>query len=334
MTWSIRMMFNFLASRESQEAYESLPREDVVVASGPVELAVSSTGERLVLVPIPATTDVMPDRKSAGVHLERLTVVRSDGEHHFMAIRCRKPHLNAMFELVAEDLLGAFKAHAADPVAAARRVLGLWRELLAKDPTRYPSPSTLRGLYGELWVLRELVARDVPDAVEIWSGPLSTQQGVHDFSGAGNALEVKAITQRTELAVTINSIEQLEAPEGGRLALTCLVLEELPSDGERIRDVVDGLRASGVGAVPLLQRIHARGVDFTYLQADDVPGFRVLAHHTWWVDQHFPRLTASSLGDLRPPEVTALSYRLDLTARVPDTVSDEGWNAVLGSLAP
>jgi hypothetical protein len=112
------------------------------------------------------------------------------------------------------------------------------------------------------------------------------------------------------------------------------VVEELFGEGERVRDLVDALRLAGIPAVELAKRLSARGIDAVWLKENDVPGYRVLEHHAWLVEGGFPRLTPSLLGDLLPAEVTSTQYRLDLTARRPESLDAAGWSALMERMVP
>ncbi len=102
------------------------------------------------------------------------------------------------------------------------------------------SSSEQIGLYGELWVLSQVLMPTVgARACHLWSGP---ERERHDFVGQGVHIEVKTTT-RSEPKHEISRLDQLRAPPGKRLLFISVMVEKSLGGDETIADRIDDVRA-------------------------------------------------------------------------------------------
>lgn len=90
-----------------------------------------------------------------------------------------------------------------------------WREMFGKRKQSILDQMEIKGLIGEMIVLRDILAPSIglKDAIESWRGPLL---GHKDFEFENTWYEVKSVNENA-LQVTISSLEQLDASNDGHL---------------------------------------------------------------------------------------------------------------------
>jgi hypothetical protein len=286
----------------------------VTTPTGQPLLVIDRDQQRHFLIPISGQRHPRGDQQSAGIHL-LVNEWGIDGTQQWYAdLLCLKPHLNDVFDLIIYDICKDLQENRAHPVDVCRRVLDQWRELLSHDSAGIPDLPTLLGLFGELWVLRELT-RQQRRAVELWLGPTGAR---HDFSNGSIAIEVKASQQRRGRLITIHGHDQLDAPANGSLYLALLQLEEVPSGGEAVPDLVQELTALGCDQYELLRRLARLNITQETLAAVSNMRFRVLTTNIYRVDDSFPRITSSSfVGGRLPNGVIGLTYQIDVSSAPP-----------------
>ena len=117
-----------------------------------------------------------------------------------------------LFLGLCETLIGSLN-NVADPATALAVTLAhlrRWKAFLAGRNARLLSPEEVRGLVGELHVLRRLYQITLPQgaAVDAWCGPDDSHQ---DFIFGNRAIEVKSLSGRERSTVRISSENQLES---------------------------------------------------------------------------------------------------------------------------
>ena len=133
---------------------------------------------------------------------------RADGTWA-LVIELKAKDLAIPFARLCQDLIDATRGctHGAAAVLLAR--LGRWHRLMELARNEILSEQTLRGLLGELIILRDVIAPrfGFSAAVNSWVGP---QKAPQDFVIAGTAVEVKTCTPAAT-SIRISSLEQLDA---------------------------------------------------------------------------------------------------------------------------
>lgn len=298
-------------------------------AGGRVLAGLDGTGLRHLLVPLAEGAHVEADRRSAGVHLAERELEADGVRIRFADLACRRPHLAAAFALLGDEATEEIRASPDDVGGAIGRVLGRWRELLDREASPVLSLEQLIGLFGELWVLRRLLAEEQA-ALRRWTGPLG---GRHDFTGVGLSLEIKSTLRREGRVIEVHGLEQMEAPPSGRLFLTLLRLEQ-SEGGESVPDLVAAVAAVAHDHLELERRLAAAGYDRHYEAQYQEVRFLVLERTSWKVDEGFPRIVRSSfVGGAMPAGTLALRYRIDLSGPAPAPLAEADEAAVFTGLA-
>ena len=226
-----------------------------------------------------------------------------------------------IFDSLIEDLVRASE-EAPNERAGVRRFLSRlsnWQELLRRLAPGGLSRISQQGLWGELWVLRELIAPATGGvgAVSAWRGPLGDDQ---DFQIENVAVEVKTSVQNAFDNLAIASERQLEVPEDVELILIALSLDARAGHGETLPDIVEDVRtvASESGCLHILnERLEALGYydDDAHIYAD--LGYTVREESLFQVTGEFPRITSNGLA----AGVSGVSYSVSMASCGPYQVS-------------
>lgn len=222
-----------------------------------------------------------------------------------------------LFALIGSDLA---RQLADDPPAAGRVIqerLDLWRAFLRRRADG-DSERWARGLFGELWYLREHVLRHrtAGTALGCWMGPTGAAQ---DFTLGTHALDLKTGTVDSE-TVHISSLQQLTPPPGSGLLLGHLRLRR-DSQGNSLHDLVTALKAALPPEVwPVLEgRLLAAGYISDDPESRDDLRFAVHHFQLYQVTDGFPALTRADV----PAGIEQCSYTIHLATCRPFQVSPE-----------
>ena len=178
----------------------------------------------------------MDNRDAAGGEAE-VELVLTDAQHR------------DIFDLLVRDMVEAAEQPWDEGVGVTRLLARLsdWQQLLRRLSPRGLSAEGQRGLWGELWALREVVAPalGMRDAVNAWRGPMGTDQ---DFQMGTICMEVKTSAAHELDRVPIASERQLEVPEDVVLVLVGLSLDARVRHGETLPDMIRVVRAAAAEA--------------------------------------------------------------------------------------
>jgi len=296
---SIDARFDELRVRELDE-YE--------VGAGHPLFAVDNRNRRHLLIPIVPDAKVREDKQSAGIHITLHRLLDDTKPRIFLDVVCRKPHLNKLFSIIAVEMLNRLLEQKSRPDLICQQVLNRWRELLDKGASDCPDLQTLMGLFGELWVLRQLVRLN-PDSIDFWYGPMG---GHHDFVSDNAAIEVKT-TRKDGWQFTIHGVNQLEPPPNGPLYLQAVRIEQVANGGETLADMVNSITASGGSEHALFTRLASLDITPVVLEACREFAFRLVSTNLYPVNEQFPRIIPVSFKSGAVPNgVLSLNYQIDL----------------------
>ena len=243
----------------------------------------------------------------------------------FLDVTCGIPHLEPVFADVADEII-ARVARGRRCSDAVESTVAEFRALL--DPERQGAVDVrkMAGLVGELLVLNAML--DIaPSSWAAWSGPAGDR---HDFRVGGLALEVKASTRLASSKVTINGLDQLHPPDGGRLHLLHVVLEPTGS-GEHTVASLGNRALAACDDRAALQRL------LTACDCPDVDGhrwntraFQLHGLSLYEVRDAFPRLTRVDLAQgMLTPGVSDVTYQIDLAVADEYLLPDERLHQLL-----
>lgn len=218
-----------------------------------------------------------------------------------------------LFATMAADVLGILQGHYLTDdsrrFSAFVDRIRSWQEFMRRGALRILSPEDELGLVGELEMLRALLQSGYPTgaSVEAWKGP---RRGLHDFSFAIGAIEVKSAISTRGFPAHIVSLDQLDEQIVHPLYLAALRMLLTPG-GTTLPERVEVLR-NLLGSDEIARaEFDARLIEAGYLDAvrqSYVRHFQLGTLQYFSVTEAFPRLTVRSV----PRGVRAASYELDL----------------------
>jgi hypothetical protein len=227
-----------------------------------------------------------------------------------------------VFTALATDVASAAAA-ATDDESAVRGFVGRfsrWMRLLQRAP-RGLSGEQQRGLYTELWFLRERVVPAVgpEDATVAWRAPSGVP---HDFQAAGGAVEVKSSASNRPQVVRINGERQLDDTGIEALYLVHVSLDVHRNSGETLPSLVESVRTLLVGGQSQPE-FEDRLLEVGYTDAHRPiyahTGYTIRSVNTFEVRDGFPRIVEADLAE----GVGGVTYGLAIDAcggfKVPDS---------------
>lgn len=289
-------------------------------------------GLESVLITFPAGT-VPSDRglpQAKGFTTTRLRMAVDGAESTWLAVvRCEAGGLD-MFTAMASDVLSLVNRGpvgvAEDLSAAVIARIVAWQRFMERGNSGLLSPDEEVGLFGELVVLRDILAGagDRVGTVEAWVGP---RDGLHDFVVGAGAMEVKTSTAEGGFAARIGSLEQLDTSAVNPLFLLAVHLGVDPSGstlGALIGTIRETLSIDPAAADLFAGRLLWSGVR---LEDEDkyTSRFVVVSVAVHRVDGTFPRLVRANT----PLAVTNAMYTVELNSISPSGLSILDAHAIL-----
>lgn len=269
-----------------------------------LELAVDAAGNLHLLAPVsgPSRRPMPPDFN--GLRLAYGDLNGAD------CLNLRSPAAHEkMFAALCEELVEAMLDQGRDPWAAAIAIMRNWQS--AWRPLRQPmSRSVQIGLAGELLVIQSLWLPAIgPDVIHLWSGP---DRERHDFVSPSLHMEVKATT-RSRHEHEISRVDQLRAPEGRRLLLVSVQLEEsamgVMSVATLVDQIIDAIRHDPAAVDGFLTRLDGLDWSDEMRRSPDLLRFHLRDAQVFEVDEEFPQLPP----DFELPDgVLAIRYTISL----------------------
>ncbi|UEG54910.1 PD-(D/E)XK motif protein [Mucilaginibacter daejeonensis] len=193
------------------------------------------------------------------------------------------------------------------------RIFNKWSGFFDSRQTGRMQPETLRGLIGELIILRNLIGPAAPDAVNSilasWRGPYDE---VRDFITDGLDTEVKTTDGNSD--IRISSEFQLQTETGKELHLAVVVMEPDLTVGISLKSLVNEIRvlSDTLLADPSLlpDALFQKGLTFRNLSDYDNFRFRIRRIIRYdCLQDGFPALLRNDL----PLAVYQVTYRLRLS---------------------
>lgn len=221
-----------------------------------------------------------------------------------------------LFRSLCETLIAAL-VPVTDPavgIAVALAHLRRWKAFLAGRRGGVLTHEEVRGLFGELLMLRELYERLLGhrEAVDAWTGADRVQ---HDFIFRDRAVEVKSLSGKERNAVRISSEDQLESALS-RLFLVVLKLAENSEAAEArsLNALIHEIETELLDA-DVLEEFQRRLAAAGYLPLPDydTPRYVPAGVATYAVAEGFPRLVRSEV----PHGIARVSYDLELEVIAP-----------------
>ena len=249
---------------------------------------------------LPPLIDELPASRGFSIR-SSVTIPPGLAANAILEVRLENPAFSDIFDVLAEDLVRAAERETEESraLAAALNQLRKWQRFVEKIPPEGLTEEQRRGLYGELYFLRNHLAPllGLRHAIMAWTGPSGSYQ---DFQGQGFGIEVKTSASKEPQTMRITSERQLDGQGLCMLFLGHLSLEEKIGSGETLPQVVDDLRQRAAKAaceVEFDSRLYEWGYHDLHSGVYSRYGYVLRGEHMYEVRDSFPRIAEA---DLRP----------------------------------
>jgi hypothetical protein len=275
---------------------------------GPVRLAGTTSGQRVLLIPTESVRRFPESVSGDAVRVRLVQLVVAGRPSSFLEVSCDLAHLQAVFRALVDDVLRRLQ-EGAGPEKAVADAIEEFRALLKRRHVL--SFDAQVGLFGELSLLNDLLLLN-PNASKVWTGPLGQR---YDFSGTSVCAEVKTTVQRDGRKVHISSVDQLQLPgEGRALVLVHTTIERAGAGGMAVRDLISQAMTRATDAAALERALAAQQLEGW--RTDEMLAserFSIIRTTFYRVEGQFPRVSPESFREGQPPlGVSNIQYVLDL----------------------
>ena len=191
------------------------------------------------------------------------------------------------------------------------RRLKTWKSIFESGMKGVLSAEQQTGLYGELYVLRQLLQwhENKVNVVLSWTGP---NRDARDFQYRNWGIEVKTTVKSDTDLVQISSKKQLDVRLTGELYLYRIALERLNQTGESlpeiVREIAELLEDDVVAYDHFRYCLYQAGYSFTDGEEYGRYGYRLRGCDLYGVCGEFPRIGEPDL----PQGVEEISYVINL----------------------
>lgn len=213
-----------------------------------------------------------------------------------------------IFAVLCEDLITSISEETNEKKII-REVLNRfekWKSLFNKIGLQGLKPEEQRGLFGELYFLRNFLKmkNDFLAVVSTWTG---TEKQIRDFQSGSWAVEVKTTHGNNHQKVHISSERQLDTTNLETMFLYHISLEKQQNSGETLNDIVDSvtdiLRAETIALNKFKSKIYEVGYFDLQRNLYENIGYHIRQDEFYKVEKDFPRIEENDLrigvGDVK-----------------------------------
>ncbi|WP_208591882.1 PD-(D/E)XK motif protein [Gracilibacillus suaedae] len=257
----------------------------------------------------------------ASIHNEWFLVLHHQNESDYKIFE-------SVIENICIDLLSIEKNEGM--ITKLQRNLERWKYFFSVHGREGLSQEAQQGLYGELWVLRELLQNNHnSNIIDTWIGP---ENEANDFQKSGVALEVKTLTTKKHYKVSINNEKQLNDNGLRALFLVTVVLRKIDS-GETLPEIITSIRRKLGDNVYSIKMFEEKLFQVGYLGNHSYlynKGYVFEELLSYQVSEGFPRVLTNELqqgvGDIKYSIQLAAceSYKVDFKDVLYVYTQDEG----------
>jgi hypothetical protein len=232
----------------------------------------------------------------------------------YLTIRCRSNE-RYLFSPFLADLL---EQNLNKPIDAINNVKNEWRTRWGQR--RIMSLITVKGLFGELIVLRKMIEIFGDYAIKFWNGP---EGSLHDFSISEDRIEVKSSSSANP-RIKVSRTLQLIPLEDGKLYLHLVRINQ--GSGITISEMINQVRdmiSQESYRIAFQRKLSYLGNDEDFLNFQQL--FQLDTHTFTEVNESTPILHMNILQQF-PPSISEIVYSLDADQLGFTEVSDFFWD--------
>ena len=258
--------------------------------------------------------------KNSGLHFksverEKISIEFFPSKNYLIMTLIDSDYTNLFDDLIV-SLFNAIKdVHEVDEYSKVFiRTFYQWVLFFSPDYKDRLKKNTVKGVWGELFVLNELISNsdsyDINKVLAGWVGPYD--QG-HDFIYDDINIEVKT-KSINKVSVRLSSEHQLEVDAGKKLNLTVVIVDDDVINGLSLKDLVQVLKKTVFEQLGdftiVLKALLQKGITPNNIQ--DYDNYRFKPHAIYDYDclrEGFPKITTTNISS----SISNVKYDLNLT---------------------
>lgn len=307
-----------LLSRNPKQSGK-LTGQEVVVSRKDVQAILALDNEdntHLLIIPAPSDSSLFSEFELKGLKISvNEWAVAGHVAQNYLDISCATgtlPSFRRPFLRFAEDVLFEISRSKMSPADAAHRTCIRWKKFWSPDTVTEVTQEWIRGLFGELLFLTDLIERFGSGVIDSWAGPAGKD---HDFQTGNNiAAEVKT---SVEVPFRINcNLRQLDSSLFKLLYVVCYHLT--PSEkGITLPDLVKNVEQLLEKDQTSLDKFYDRLITVGYIRHLEPVYSGSKIEYTnasvFKVDDNFPKIIESSFVNSPDHRISGIRYTLQIT---------------------
>lgn len=250
-------------------------------------------------------------------HGVEVRMISGSNDFKYISIILSDTELLDVFSMFIEDLVEALEdlTDEMDIPNCVNRKISNWARLFAKLSGQLLSREVLRGLYGELTVLLDILkfSHDHVKCIGSWTGPEGTNQ---DFSNGSTALEVKT-TKATAPSVNISNELQLDWTVLSNLYLAVIHVDEINNGSDTLEKLIVQIKERISNQQNLLMlfddKLDRAGIPLGEEANYNKIGYVIRSKKFYRVQDGFPVLINSTINE---PAIHNVKYQIDVSSFV------------------
>lgn len=235
--------------------------------------------------------------------------------NNFIDIFCNitiRDNLHAPFLSFCLDLITEIEKEPKKIQFLIKKIFSRWKYFWENNNEIEFSENWLKGLYGELYILKILLLEVNITGILSWQGPYGKDI---DFQGYNCGLEVKTTSSKPTV-ITINNIKQLDKENFKSLFLTVVTLE-ISKNGASINKIIEQIIDLLTQNEPeLLDPFYERLTSSGYFSYDKNKYeeflFNVSSVDWYLINDDFPSLTYSKIKNILDYRIKNIKYQIEL----------------------
>ncbi|WP_110638670.1 PD-(D/E)XK motif protein [Pseudomonas sp. CC120222-01a] len=292
--------------------------------AGRLRLALGPSGEPRILLPLAYRELASCVSVPGSISLTESHFFLEGRSVSFADMTCISDSLASVFGEFVDEIIARVEK-GSSCLEAIDSTINDFRSLLSESSDSEVDPSEVIGLVGELLVLNRLLDHSA-SGWKAWRGPSGDR---HDFRNAAISLEVKSTDRVGKSDITINGLEQLEAPSGGNLYLLRIELEPVHGGALSVASLAFSAIGKSDDPVGLHKVLRAAGCEDFQSARWNTRSFRLNSESFYEVKDGFPKLTSAMLlGGVRPAGLFSVKYSVDLSFACDFLQSNEAYRSI------
>lgn len=260
-------------------------------------------------------SEEVPPLRSNGIIKTRLSLNWDNDNKHLVLTLLDSGYIKLFDDLVV-SLHNAINSAVSDAsyTSIFLNTFQQWVEFFEVDKQDRLTLNEIKGLFGEMWLLQQLIElkqQNAPSILAAWKGPFDQGQ---DFVFDDEHLEVKSIDEGRNI-VKISSEFQLDVPTDKNLLLVVLHLVSASDDSKSLKELffeIKELLLTNLSDIsPLYKALYQKGIHLGNIHLYDNYRFEIIRKTVFdATSEEFPKLSRHNIAKA----ISGVRYTLGLSS--------------------